>query len=185
MSDKGMLLILNYDILETPWWTPPYVDRVSVATICENISTIRERIRAPPDPSDTETEHKLIFEGYSGHHEIRYLRETLIGEGNIPAVSTVADVERLLSMPKDDTDSGSGDSVSKRGGNLSVRMAKKVQNFWDAFHFLFPTQFDTNLPAPEESTDLLMAIHRYIGGHRLIHNAGLCRVKWLAPAKED
>ncbi|RKO87119.1 fido domain-containing protein [Blyttiomyces helicus] len=181
-----MLLVLNYDISETPWWTPPYVDRVSVATIGENISTMRERICAPLDTSDTETEHELIFEGYSQFHKIIYVRETLIGEGSIPTGSTVADVEKLLSMPIDDTESGSRDTISESGGHLSVRMAKKVQNLRDAVNFLFPTQFDTDLPAPEEFTpDLLMAIHRYVGGHGLISYAGSYRTKWLAPAKED
>ncbi|RKO88327.1 fido domain-containing protein [Blyttiomyces helicus] len=138
-----------------------------------------KRIRTPPDPSDTQTDHALIFEGYSQFHKIIYIRETLVGEGCIPSGCTVADVETLLSMS---IEAESGNN----GGNISARMAKKCQNFRDAVEFVFPSWFDSGFPNPADFTpDFLLTVHRYIGSNRLITDAGSYRTKWLAPAKED
>ncbi|RKO93882.1 hypothetical protein BDK51DRAFT_32820 [Blyttiomyces helicus] len=43
-----------------------------------------KRIGAPPDPSDTETDHAVIFEGYARFHKIINTRETMVGEGYLP-----------------------------------------------------------------------------------------------------
>ncbi|RKO87931.1 hypothetical protein BDK51DRAFT_28654, partial [Blyttiomyces helicus] len=128
---------------------------------------MHKRIRAPPDPSDTETDHTLLFDRYSRFHKVIYIRETMVGEGCIPPACTVADVEMLLTMSTNEPESRKSDGI------ISIRMAKKLQNFLDAVDFAFPSHFDTDFPNPAEFTpDFLKTVHQYVGSNGLIADAG-------------
>ncbi|RKO84663.1 hypothetical protein BDK51DRAFT_31259, partial [Blyttiomyces helicus] len=143
------------------------MDHTSVAKINDNISTMHKRNCAPPDPSDSETDHTLLFEGYSRFHKFIYIRETMVREGCIPPACTVADVEMLWTMSTDEPESRKSDGI------ISIRMAKKLQNFRDAVDFAFPSHFDTDFLNPAEFTpDFLEDFHRYVGSNGLIADAG-------------
>ncbi len=86
----------------------------------------KSRVKAAHAKAD----NQKYFDGYSNYHNLHYLLETLVGEGNIPGTTTMNKLEEYLENPVND------------------KVSTKINNLQRTIDGLFPNHFEFTKSRP-------------------------------------
>jgi fido (protein-threonine AMPylation protein) len=154
---------LNFEFSNDVWWRPSYYSYTNdelLDLINEYITKINIFIANPENKSE-------IYD-FEDAYVSSYLRECLVGEGNISSEWTEHYIEQIV---KD----GYELSIANFGESKS-REIKKIINMHNAIQNVFPNKVLPNLNIDDFTLELANSIHRQIGAN-LIKNAGSYRKK--------
>lgn len=157
---------LNYDIPNKIAWTPEFVGVVEVEELINGYSAYKSKIKDAYD----DVRNKDYFDGYAEYHRNHYLRETLIGEGNIAGSTTMLELEKYVDAPDNN------------------KISNKIINLKNCMDELFPNHFvfvdsRSKLVVERFTPEFIQQLHEKVAAN-LVETPGVYRTKWAAPSQE-
>jgi Fic family protein len=158
----AMLFGLNYNVAEERFWIPYHTKPLRVEELVHKFILAKRKIKE----NYKKNENEKYFKDYAELHKLLYLRELLIGEGNLVEGTTIVELEKLL---EDEN---------------SSKIACKAKNLKLAIDQLFPCVFEPAVKIEDFTPKFLKDIHEIVG-KGIIANCGSYRKNFACPAQEN